>query len=71
MRWRFADFTHKKNLVADVISLCEIDSTGPIYLISLEDHTQAEPFNVGEILVTSAKVKEVHMYMYMKLCTCT
>ena len=62
MRWRFTDFTHKKTLVADILSLCEISSTGPIYLIHLEDHTQAEPFDVGKILITSAKVKEVRAH---------
>lgn len=75
MRWRFTDFTHKKNhkenLVADVLSLCEIDSTGPIYLIHLEDHTQGEPFDVGKILITLAKVKKVdytYMFEYMYMC---
>ena len=61
MRWCFTDYTHKKNLVAEILSLCEIDVAGPVYHIKLEDHSQAEPFDVGQILITSAQVKEVIM----------
>ena len=54
-------------LVADILSQCDIDLAGPLYLIHLEDHTQAEPFDVGRILVTAAKVKEVYIVITMHM----
>ena len=59
MRWGFTDYTHKKSLLANILSLCEVDEAGPVYLIHLEDHSQTEPFDVGHILITSAQLKEV------------
>ena len=59
MRWSFTDCTHNKHLVADVLGRSEVDKAGPVYLICLEDHTQEQVFDVGKILVTAARVKEV------------
>ena len=60
MRWRFTDFTHKKQLVAEIIGRSRVEEgAGPVYLVSLEDHSQEEVFVVGEMLVTAAMVKEV------------
>ena len=68
MRWCFTDHTHKKSLVADILSVCEIDPAGPVYHIRLMDHSQPEPFDVGKIIVATAELKEVQVSGVVCVC---
>ena len=66
--------------MADILGQSEVDEAGPVYLVRLEDHTQEQPFDVGQMLVVAAQMKEVWSIdvatptslptIYYALCVC-